>query len=149
MTTAALAVLAAIAVVVTFVAGRYHALGAFYGFTGLSVALLVASVIVGAQGIAEITNNGYQGTWSPKTEDRLFGRQAKLTFGGFLALGVALATGLTAPLQPTPPAKGTATQAAVRQVTQELEAERRRVRAIATRVRELEGRRWWRDDHSR
>jgi uncharacterized membrane protein len=61
VTTAALAALAAIAAVVTFAAGKYHELGVFYVLIAVSAILFVAGIVVGAQGIAEITKQGYKG----------------------------------------------------------------------------------------
>ncbi len=72
VTTAALAALAAVGVIVTFVAGKYHELGAFYALIGISATLFVFAIVVGAQGTAEVTKEGYKGSWSPFTKKKLF-----------------------------------------------------------------------------
>lgn len=108
VTSAALAALAALGVVVTFVASKYHELGIFYALISVSVGLFVIGIVVGAQGIAEITKDGYKGSWSPFTKKKLFNWQSKITMAGFALFVAAVVVGL---LSPAIPAEAPATSA--------------------------------------
>ena len=100
VTTAALAALAAVGGIVTFVAGKYHELGAFYALIGISATLFVFAIVVGAQGTAEVTKEGYKGSWSPFTKKKLFNWQANITMAAFAFFVLAIVVGLLSPAIP-------------------------------------------------
>lgn len=138
VTTAALAVLGAVAIVVTFVTGKYHRLGVFYALTVVSVGLLVLAVVIGAQGVAEITKNGARGKWTTSTDKRLFDTQAKLAFGGLLCFALAVVVGFTAPKIPPEPSRPDPARYEVQGLRKQLvadEAMLRRVLALASALR--------------
>jgi hypothetical protein len=93
--TAALAVLAVLGAVVTYVAANYEGLTLFYVLAGVAAILIIGAVYLGIAGIAEITNKGYQGTWSPWTKNHLFDKQAFAALAGILVLGAAIVIGFT------------------------------------------------------
>ena len=96
VSTAALAVLAIIGAILTYIASNYHDLAVFYIVIGIASLLMLAGVYLGIRGVAEITNNGYSGHWEPWTKSHLFDKQALCALCGFVALGVALPLGFTA-----------------------------------------------------
>ena len=135
VTTAALAVLAAASIVITFIVGKYHELGAFYVVIGISTILLVVSIVVGTHGIAEITKNGFSGNWLTKTGKKLFDWQAKITAGGLVVFVVAIVVGLQAPLIPPQSPANTATRYELQTLRQQLKLDEALVERIAERQR--------------
>lgn len=99
VTTAALAIVAVVAAIVTYVASNFHHLGLFYGLAALATLLLVGAAYLGALGTAEITNRGYYqpSDWSPFTQRHLFDKQSFATMAGFFVLGAAVIVGFTSP----------------------------------------------------
>jgi len=136
VTTAALAALAAIGVVVTFVAGKYHQLGAFYALIGVSVVLFVIAIVVGAQGTAEITKQGYKGLWSPFTKKKLFNWQANITMAGFAFFVLAIMVGLLSPTIPAQAPPSSATRSEVAVLRERLVRDEMLLERIAQRVRD-------------
>jgi hypothetical protein len=100
--TAALAVLGAQAVVVTFVIDRRDHLTSFYYVSGFGMAGLVGSIILGGAGIDEIVVEGAKGNWKIRTRRGKFNWQAILVLVG--AILVAVSAFLGSPkLKPTNP----------------------------------------------
>ncbi len=80
--TAALAVLGAQAVVVTFILDKRTHLMPFYITTGLGGLALISSVIVGGWGIYEIAVAGAKGRWTVRTKGGKFNMQSVLALLG-------------------------------------------------------------------
>jgi hypothetical protein len=133
VTTAALAALAAIAAVVTFAAGKYHELGVFYVLIAVSALLFVTGIVVGAQGIAEITKQGYKGSWSPFTQKKLFNWQSNITMAGFVFLAVAVVVGFQAPMIPAQAASNSATRSEVAALRERLTRDEALLKRITRR----------------
>lgn len=135
VTTAALAVIGALAVIVTYVAGKYEHLTWFYVLASVSAALLVCAIIVGTQGIAQITKKGYQGSWSPSTEGHLFNKQSNITMAALAFLAAAVIVGFSAPLQPPPePAAVSATQTEIARLKHRLARDEMTLQSLRQRV---------------
>jgi hypothetical protein len=102
VTTACLAVLGALAALVTFIADRYEGRTAFWVLTGLAAALLVVATFLGAHGTAEIARLGYRGTWKWRTKKGLFNYQALVASAALVLIGTSAAVGLGAPRRVEP-----------------------------------------------
>ena len=98
--TAALAVLGAQAVVVTFVIDRRDDLLGFYAVSVCGMVALVASIVLGGRGIWEIVSGGFDGAWRVTTQHGKFNFQAILALVG--AILVATSAFLGDPKPPTP-----------------------------------------------
>jgi hypothetical protein len=82
--TAALAVLGAQAVIVTFVIDKRRGLSSFYAVGGAGTACLVLSIILGGRGIWEIIQAGSGGNWEISPRNQKFNWQAILALAGTL-----------------------------------------------------------------
>jgi len=84
--TAALGVIAAEAVIVTFVLDKREHLAWFYLLSASGVALSVASIYFGGKGIFNLTKRGFDGDWIIKTDRGHFNRQAWSALVGVLVV---------------------------------------------------------------
>jgi hypothetical protein len=84
LVTAALTMLAAQAVVFTFVVDKREHLGYFYLVAGIAMIAFTASTYVGGMGIYKLAWRGFDGKWARTTKPDYFNMQA-----GLLLLGVA------------------------------------------------------------
>src|SRR5262249_28605564 len=76
LTSGALAVLGAEAVIVTFVLDKREHLLWFYVAGAAGFAMLVYSMVLGSKGIAEAYKDGFQGNWKLDSSKGQFNRQA-------------------------------------------------------------------------
>lgn len=98
--TAALAVLAVLGAIVTYVAANYADLTLFYVLAAITGIAMVAAVYIGIIGVAEITKNGYKGEWKPSTKSKLFNKQAFVALFGVVVLAATIVVGFTATTKP-------------------------------------------------
>lgn len=100
--TAALGVIAAEVVIVTFVIDKREHLFWFYVFAGAGLAASTLSIIYGGKGIGELVRRGFDGDWIFKTQGGHFNRQSYLALAGLLLVAVSVLCGSPKPEKPTP-----------------------------------------------
>jgi hypothetical protein len=95
--TAALGVIAAQAVIVTFVFDKREHLAWFYLFSAIGVASSVASIYFGGRGIFSLTKRGIDGDWVIKTGGGQFNKQAWLALIGVVLVAISAFCGSSKP----------------------------------------------------
>jgi len=96
LVTAALTVLGAQAVIVTFVLDKRTDLSVFYAVSSVGAVMLVSSMVVGGKGIAEAYKSGFAGTWRSASSGQ-FQFQTILALVGVFAVGVSTFCGTAQP----------------------------------------------------
>ena len=95
VTSASLTALAILAAIVTFMADKYSGLLVFYLLVGVAAVLLIAAIIAGVHGTAEILRDGAAGSWKAKTKKGLFNLQALLAMLALVAVAAGVPVGLS------------------------------------------------------
>src|SRR6266403_208686 len=95
--TAALGVIAAEAVIVTFVFDKREHLAWFFLFSIVGLASSVASIYFGGKGIFKLTQCGFDGDWVIKTTGGHFNLQSWLALSGVALVAVSVFCGSSKP----------------------------------------------------
>jgi hypothetical protein len=100
VTTAAVAVLGAQGVIVTFVLDRRTSLFWFKSVSIVATVMLVVSILLRGRGAFELIQAGARGDWRVKTRRGLFNWQALLTLAGATLVVVSAFLGTPKPATP-------------------------------------------------
>jgi hypothetical protein len=95
--TAALGVIAAEAVIVTFIFDKREHLTWFYLLSVVGLASSVASVCFGGKGIFKLTKRGFDGDWVIRTTGGHFNRQSWLALSGVVLVAASVFCGRAKP----------------------------------------------------
>jgi hypothetical protein len=95
--TAALGVIAAEAVIVTFVLDKREHLAWFYLFSAVGLVSSVASIFFGGKGIFKLTKRGFDGDWVIRTTGGHFNRQAWFALSGVVLVAFSAFCGNSKP----------------------------------------------------
>lgn len=98
--TASLAVIAAQAVLATFVLDKRDHLTWFYIWMVVGLLASVLSIVRGGRGIGKLASAGFKGAWNLKLDDDYFNQQAVLCLFGMACLLLSLFCGTTKPDSP-------------------------------------------------
>jgi len=135
--TVSLGVIAAQAVIVTFVLDKRHDLVLFTFFSGLGLLSSVISIIFGGRGIAELLKRGFDGDWVCKTDTGHFNRQAITVLVGLIAVAISVFCGDSKSEKYEVAAEASSLQAELRDSQQKLEDLKVRLENLSEKIKNL------------
>jgi len=133
--TSSLGVIAAEAVLVTFVLDkRAHLL--WFGITaGIGFIASVLSIYFGGMGITDLLKKGFDGDWVWKTQKGYFDKQALCLFAGLAIVGLSVFCGEPKTEKPVLPAEFFALQTDLRNVQHNLDDLKAKYEALSAQVK--------------